>query len=59
MAKGGALPVDQRAKIYTVFGGPFQKDADGILDTLQTKCSDVDFVGKDVTSQIKPLFEKI
>jgi len=46
MAKGENLPVDERAKIYTIFSRLYQKDVDTILDKLQTKCSDVDFVGK-------------
>jgi len=60
MAKGENLPVvDERAKIYTIFSRLYQKDVDTILDKLQTKCSNVDFVGRDVISQIKPVLEKI
>ncbi len=59
MVKRRNLPVDERAKIYTIFSGLYQKDADTILDKLQTEYNDADFVDRDVILQIKPIFEKI
>jgi hypothetical protein len=50
---------NKKANIYTIFGRAFQKDANEILDKLKTKCIDVNFIGKDVTSTIKPILEKI
>jgi len=41
----------EKAEIYTIFGGPFQKDADKLLDELQSRCSDVNFVGKTFVSE--------
>jgi hypothetical protein len=50
---------DGRTKIYTIFGGAFQKDAEKILKTLQTRCREVDFIGKDAKPQIETAIKKI
>lgn len=59
MATVSVPQVDARAKIYTLFAGPFRQNADKILGELQKKRADVDFVGQDATSEVKSVLEKI
>ncbi len=50
---------DRRAKIYTIFGGPFQKESDEILKKLQDRCGEVDFVGKSDMANLKTVLERV